>query len=150
MLEIIVPATQNELAEKLAREMDDARRKALDALCRSNFQSFGYWAAMWTDLNRISGLKRSSPFKSLLAEARSLRDAKLPPKLACDFGVSRPGLYNPEACGNTRATVQCSRCQRVCCEIHQPGEFLFAVGGPVVCRTCAKLSNGRRNRTVGT
>ena len=33
--------------EKLRRELDEAERKAIDALGRYKFQMFGYWAAIW-------------------------------------------------------------------------------------------------------
>ena len=54
----------------LSEEMDVAELKALDALARYKFQMFGYWAAIWVHLNRISGLKRPSPFKDLVKVAR--------------------------------------------------------------------------------
>lgn len=56
--------------QAILSELDEAERKAIDALARYKFQMFGYWAAIWVHLNRISGEKRPSPFKSLVNNAR--------------------------------------------------------------------------------
>jgi hypothetical protein len=56
--------------EKLIAELDEAELKAWDALSRYKFQMFGYWAAIWVHLNRISGAKRANPWKNLVALAR--------------------------------------------------------------------------------
>jgi len=52
------------------RELDIAEVKAWDALSRYKFQMFGYWAAIWVHLNRISGQKRPNPFAELVKAAR--------------------------------------------------------------------------------
>lgn len=57
------------IAEKLIAEMETAERKAFDSLSRYKFQMFGYWAAIWVHLNRISGLRRPSPFRALVNAA---------------------------------------------------------------------------------
>jgi hypothetical protein len=59
-----------DLPVKLAQEIDEAERNAWDALSRYKFQMFGYWAAIWVHLNRLSGEKRLSPFGSLVTVAR--------------------------------------------------------------------------------
>ena len=59
-----------EAGARLTAELDEAEQKAIDALARYKFQMFGYWAAIWVHLNRISGEKRPSPFKSLVNQAR--------------------------------------------------------------------------------
>ena len=56
--------------EKIIAEMDEAERKAFDSLSRYKFQMFGYWAAIWVHLNRLSGLKKPNPFKSIVHQAR--------------------------------------------------------------------------------
>lgn len=56
--------------QRLAAELDDAEAKALDALGRYKFQMFGYWAAIWVHLNRISGERRANPFADLVQAAR--------------------------------------------------------------------------------
>ena len=56
--------------ERLLRELDIAEYKAIDALAHYRFAMFGYWAGIWVHLNRISGLKRSNPFRSFVQEAR--------------------------------------------------------------------------------
>lgn len=48
-------------------EMDQAREGAIRSLSQYKFQMFGYWAAIWVHLNRISGRKETNPFS---AEAR--------------------------------------------------------------------------------
>jgi len=58
------------MTEKLLHELDEAERKAWDALSRYKFWMFGYWAAIWVHLHRISGEKRPSPFKALVKMAR--------------------------------------------------------------------------------
>ncbi len=57
-------------SNQILREMQEAERKAIQALGRYKFQMFGYWAAIWVHLNRISGAKRPNPFKNLVAAAR--------------------------------------------------------------------------------
>ena len=51
--------------------MNEAERKAFDALRRYKFQMFGYWAAIWVHLNRAGGFKKPSPFRGLVKFARS-------------------------------------------------------------------------------
>jgi hypothetical protein len=51
-------------------EMAQAERKAWDALCRYKFWMFGYWAAIWIHLNRVSGGGRPNPFGDLVRFAR--------------------------------------------------------------------------------
>jgi hypothetical protein len=57
---------------RLEAELEDAEKKAIQALGRYKFQMFGYWAAIWVHLNRIGGFKRPNPFKSLVAQARGM------------------------------------------------------------------------------
>lgn len=58
------------MEENLLIELDEAEQKAWAALARYKFQMFGYWAAIWVHLNRISGAKRANPWKELVALAR--------------------------------------------------------------------------------
>ncbi len=51
-------------------EVDEAERKAIDALSRYKFMMFGYWAGIWVHLNRIEGRKRPSPFTRLVKTAQ--------------------------------------------------------------------------------
>lgn len=57
---------------RLLKELDVAEEKAWDALSRYKFQMFGYWAAIWVHLNRISKAKRSNPWGALVKEARKV------------------------------------------------------------------------------
>ena len=54
----------------LIAELDEAEQKAWDALARYKFWMFGYWAAIWVHLNRLSGQKRPNPWKGLVELAR--------------------------------------------------------------------------------
>lgn len=58
----------------LAREIDEAERKAIDALARYKFAMFGYWAGIWVHLNKIEGKKRPNPFKHIVLAARKGSD----------------------------------------------------------------------------
>ncbi|EJN15715.1 hypothetical protein PMI42_00733 [Bradyrhizobium sp. YR681] len=55
---------------RLLAELDQAERKAWDALARYKFQMFGYWAAIWVHLNRVGEFKRPNPWKGLVLAAR--------------------------------------------------------------------------------
>lgn len=59
------------IKEALIAEIQEAESRAWDALARYKFQMFGYWAAIWVHLNRVSGEKRPNPFKDLVRLARS-------------------------------------------------------------------------------
>jgi len=55
---------------EIEAEMAEAEHKAWDALCRYKFWMFGYWAAIWIHLNRVSGGGRANPFGDLMRFAR--------------------------------------------------------------------------------
>ncbi len=57
----------NELDEHIA----EAEAKAWESLARYKFQMFGYWAAIWVHLNRISGQNRPNPWSGLVTAARN-------------------------------------------------------------------------------
>jgi hypothetical protein len=57
----------------LLRELDIAEQKAWDALSRYKFQMFGYWAAIWVHLNRISKAKRKNPWIELVKHSRMVK-----------------------------------------------------------------------------
>ena len=59
--------------EALLHELDEAERKAWDSLSRYKFQMFGYWAAIWVHLNRLSGAKRRNPWGSLVEQGKRHR-----------------------------------------------------------------------------
>jgi len=56
--------------DKLIAALDEAEKKAIDALGRYKFAMFGYWAAWWVKLNKLSGAKRPNPFKKFVLAAR--------------------------------------------------------------------------------
>jgi len=76
--------TQN----KLIAELEEAEKKAWDSLAHYKFWMFGYWAAWWVKLNRLSGLRRPNPFTSLVQMARRLRGP--------DPAPGRQGLFEME------------------------------------------------------
>jgi hypothetical protein len=57
----------------IEQEMDESVTKAWDALARYKFWMFGYWAAIWVHLNRVSGARRPNPFVSAVQLARRVR-----------------------------------------------------------------------------
>tara|TARA_R110000824_G_scaffold135553_2_gene298879 strand:+ start:6269 stop:6559 length:291 start_codon:yes stop_codon:yes gene_type:complete len=58
----------------IEEHMEEARAKAIDSLGRYKFSMFGYWSAIWVHLNKISGLKKPSPFKDLVHCARAMEE----------------------------------------------------------------------------
>jgi len=60
----------NQRQKTIAVEVDEAERKAIDALSRYKFMMFGYWAGIWVHLNRIEGKGRPSPFTRLVKTAQ--------------------------------------------------------------------------------
>lgn len=59
--------------KNIETEMNEAVIKAWDALSRYKFWMFGYWAAIWVHLNRVSGLKKPNPFSSAVRLAKERR-----------------------------------------------------------------------------
>lgn len=58
----------------LEKELHEAELKAWDALARYKFMMFGYWAAIWVHLNRVTKARRPNPFKNLVALARACKE----------------------------------------------------------------------------
>lgn len=52
----------------------NAKYKAIDSLTRYKFMMFGYWAAIWVELNKIDERKEPNPFKQLVLKARQMRE----------------------------------------------------------------------------
>lgn len=59
--------------ERLLEDLEEAERKAWDALARYKFMQFGYWAAIWVHLNRVGRFRRPNPFRRVVEEARRAR-----------------------------------------------------------------------------
>lgn len=55
------------------QQRNEAMDKAIDSLSRYKFFMFGYWAALWVTLNRLSGENTPNPFRSLVNEARRIK-----------------------------------------------------------------------------
>ena len=60
----------NAIVSRVTSDLDEAEKKAIDALSRYKFQMFGYWAAIWVHLNRIEGEKRPNPFREYVLLAK--------------------------------------------------------------------------------
>lgn len=58
------------MREVMLAELDHAESEAWNALARYKFQMFGYWAAIWVHLNRLTGERRPNPWKGLVHAAR--------------------------------------------------------------------------------
>ncbi|MEK9754695.1 MAG: hypothetical protein VW338_15985 [Rhodospirillaceae bacterium] len=59
------------IEQHLVDELEQAERKAWQALARYKFQMFGYWCAVWVHLNRVGGFRRANPFADLVKQARA-------------------------------------------------------------------------------
>lgn len=59
--------------DRIAAEMNEAERKAIESLAKYKFAMFGYWAGIWVHLNRVSGLRRPNPFRDLVGAAREIQ-----------------------------------------------------------------------------
>lgn len=51
----------------------EAYKKAIDGLSRHKFMMFGYYAALWLELNKLCVVKLPSPFIKLCTLARRMR-----------------------------------------------------------------------------
>lgn len=53
-------------------ELENCAAKAMDALSRYKFWMFGYWAAMWVNINRLHPVMfgRKNPFRELVKFAQ--------------------------------------------------------------------------------
>ena len=56
---------------RIAAAMDEAEAKAWEALGKYKFWMFGYHAAQWVLLNRVSERKRPNPWRELVSQARA-------------------------------------------------------------------------------
>lgn len=61
------------MKDQLLRELKEAEAKAWDALGRYKFWMFGYFAARWVYVNRLSGARQRNPFLPLVQLARARR-----------------------------------------------------------------------------
>ncbi len=62
--------SNGDIVRLLKADLDEAELKAWDSLSRYKFQMFGYWAAIWVHLNRITGENRSNPWRELVQRAK--------------------------------------------------------------------------------
>jgi len=55
---------------RLEQALDEAEKKAHKNLALYKFMNFGYWAAIWTHLNRVGNFHRPNPFSDYVKLAR--------------------------------------------------------------------------------
>jgi len=65
-----VQITPDTVKDKVLADLAEAEAKAWDSLARYKFQMFGYWAAIWVHLNRLSGEARPNPWRGLVQTAK--------------------------------------------------------------------------------
>ncbi len=65
--------TTKDYQKRIASLMDEAEKKAWNALSRYKFNMFGYWAAVWVHWARIQGGHRPNPFRGVVKFARESR-----------------------------------------------------------------------------
>ena len=56
--------------KRMEQDLDEAERKAHRNLAIYKFMNFGYWAAIWTHLNRVGNFHRPNPFSDYVKLAR--------------------------------------------------------------------------------
>jgi hypothetical protein len=59
--------------ESLEQALNEAEKKAHANLARYKFMNFGYWAAIWTHLNKVGGFHKPNPFSVYVQLARNNR-----------------------------------------------------------------------------
>ena len=57
--------------KRMEQDLDEAERKAHRNLAIYKFMNFGYWAAIWTHLNRVGNFHRPNPFSDYVKLARA-------------------------------------------------------------------------------
>ena len=60
------------IEETILADLAIAERRAWDYLGHSNFQKFGYWAEIWTYLNKLSGENRLNPWHEIVKQAKEV------------------------------------------------------------------------------
>jgi hypothetical protein len=66
-------AAEDPLPADWPAAMKEAEEKAIASLAGYKFMMFGYWAAIWVHLNRLSRAGRKSPFSLLVTLARKIQ-----------------------------------------------------------------------------
>ena len=130
-----------QIVYELRIHLEEAESRAWDALSRYKFQQFGYWAAIWVHLNRISGGNRPNPWRELVFAAREAENQAMSGVATCrvcgctDDEACEGGCYwveDPEGLGDL-----CSTCL---IELHEK----FEAAVQAECRRCAEESGLKR------
>lgn len=72
LISILMESNMNWI-EKLRKE---AEIKAWQSLARYKFMMFGYWAAKWTDYNRLCPKPLPNPFSELVKKAKEVSNER--------------------------------------------------------------------------
>lgn len=59
-----------EMEDRIREQMNDAKKKAWEALSGYKFIMFGYHASRWVNYNQLLSQPEASPFRSLVKLAR--------------------------------------------------------------------------------
>ena len=70
ILALLVMALQDVSAQTVSVAAPTAT-PIVNALGKYKFMNFGYWAAIWVHLNRISEHKKPNPWKEIVLQARA-------------------------------------------------------------------------------
>ncbi len=62
----------------LEEKIEEAETKAWAALASYKFIMFGYWAAIWVHLNRMSGTRKANPFRDTVKLAKTKKKGARP------------------------------------------------------------------------
>jgi hypothetical protein len=57
--------------EELEKALNEAEKKAHANLARYKFMNFGYWAAIWTHLNKVGNFGKHNPFSAYVELAKT-------------------------------------------------------------------------------
>lgn len=57
-------------SDELEQRLNEAEEKAHKSLSQYKFMNFGYWAAIWTHLNKVGKFHRPNPFTDYVKLAR--------------------------------------------------------------------------------
>ena len=88
-----------DLRAAIQAEMDNAEAQAWNALARSNFYIFGYWAASWVRLNRLGGFGLPNPFNQTVQIARRTT-GRLPQPAVAETCQADTSQAPPDATGH--------------------------------------------------
>ena len=64
----------HEYLDKVVRvEREEAYKKAITALSQYKFYMFGYWAAVWVQMNKLDPRPLPNPFREFVKMAKTMK-----------------------------------------------------------------------------